>query len=153
MNKKFSLILIFIVIILLIAGGIRYFAVFNQNIQVGNNYFTLPFAFYESGEDANGINITNGIDIVNIKSYSGDLNNFLNNYTNNTSNQNFTVKKSNLTLGDFPAYKTVAENNSTKIIKFWFANNGSVYEISPVNSMYRADSTTLYLINHMRSVN
>lgn len=128
MNKKLILYLLTIILILLVAI-IGAFTIFQNDIKVGDAYFTLPEG-YKCVANGAYTNITNDNDEYIILSYNNtnDVKKVINDYVEFNKNHNLTVSLSNSQVGEYKVYRSTMDNNR-QIVHYWFVYDNKVYQI------------------------
>ena len=147
MNKKYTIVIIIIVILMFI-GFTEYTKISHDEkvINLNGTNFTIPDKYHESGSNKNGhINITNGTNSFFIGYYKDPyIKSHINEYFNYSSNKNQTVSFSNLTVENNLVYKTV--NNQNHVRSYWFEKNNQTYLIHDGGDNSIEESTFLDLI-------
>lgn len=152
MDKK-KLILIFVILIVLVAGAFFLINGFSNNpntIKFDAAEFSLPEGYHTSikvsSSVAETINITNGTNVIYIVEYKneGDINQMINNYLDRMNSNNMSATVSQAHIGDTEVHVSNVENN-TRIHQYWFNKNGHLYSIYTWNG----DNNTDAIINSL----
>ena len=132
MGRKFKILIIIIIVLFLAVFAFNMFSsdLLSQNSEnVENIKFELPENYYEGSINKNGdINITNGNDTIFLSEFDAkDLNKSITSYEDYCLKNNYTILKSNLTMGNVNIYKFEDANSGSS--HYWFVKDDKGYSI------------------------
>lgn len=148
MEKKYSIVVIAIITILVIMGLALYMGLFKEEtIKVGETNFVLP-----SGFSAEGINEIGDLIIsdhnnnqIFLAEYKNDtVGDYIKHYIHERNLENQTISSSNFTIGSTTVYKTTNKNTSSN--HYWFVKDGKTYAIYNWNKIENMDNIVFDLI-------
>lgn len=152
---KKLIILIAVLLIALFIGGFYITGGLStqEQIEIGNNTFTLPSGYHEGHSNKNGdMNITDGHYSVFISASKGNINKIIDGYANYISNTNDSVIISNYSVNNIVVYKGIAVNK-TNLVRYWFEYNDTVYTVYTWTKNPNIDSIVSELINSINKPN
>ena len=150
MDKK---ILGIIIILTIIVGA--FILVYETNyvhnsVKVGNTYFTLPYGYHEVNTNGH-INITDGNTPMGLGVHEdSDIDKYIDKYIKLNEKKNVSVKIHEFKVNDVIIHKSLVENN-TRVIHYWFINDGKVYEFYTWFGNSKTDEVVSDLIKSMRT--
>lgn len=152
MEKKYSIILV--IIVLIIIGLIGHVFLFNsqKTVDVGDTCFTLPDGYSIGNLNKDGdINITNGDSDIFINEYNdNNIDKHIDKYLASVNKTNYTFEYSNFTINNNSISRVDVEG---KTVHYWFIINEKVYTIYSWNENDDLDSIVLGLIKSAKSKN
>ena len=146
MEKKYSIIAISIIVILLIIGFI-YIGLFKEeSIKVGDANFILPSGFSAKGSNEIGdLIISDNNNQIYLAEYENDtVGDYITYYAHERNLNNETISSSNFTIGSTTVYKTTNTNTSSN--HYWFVKDGKTYTIYSWNKIENMDNIVSDLI-------